>query len=266
MPAPDHLYSLAITTWADQFRPYTTYHLTVVLLCAVVIAGACMTGRRLLRRSAAAERAFRCTWAWATLAFQLFTLGWFLLPSHYDPDRSIPLQFCRIAALITPFALLTTRPLPRALLYFWGLGLSSQALLTPVYREGFAHFAFWAFWLGHLQIVGSAVYDLSVRGYRPTTRDYLAATVLGLAYVALVVPINAAWGFNFGFLGRTESGTKTFASFVPPWPWRPFFVWSAAQIILTILYFAGRVRDGPTVSASAPPLPSTPRPSTAPLP
>jgi hypothetical integral membrane protein (TIGR02206 family) len=266
LPAPIALIGLARLPWSEEFRAYTTYHLTVVLLSAVVIAGACVAGRRLLRRGPRYERTFRLSWAWFTLAFQVFTLGWFLLPSHYDHDRSIPLQFCRLAALIAPIALMTTHPLPRALLYFWGLGLSSQALLTPVYREGFAYFAFWAFWLGHLQIVGSAVYDLSVRGYRPTFRDFMAASLLGLAYVALVVPINATWDFNFGYLGRAERGTKTFASYVPPWPWRPFFVWGASQVVVTIFYFAGRRRGDRPIIASEVPLPATPRPSTAPLP
>jgi hypothetical integral membrane protein (TIGR02206 family) len=258
-----HPAALAEFSWPERFRPYSVFHLTVFLLCIALMAGACILGRRL---PPARERLLRLSWAWFCLVFQAYTLAWWFLPGHYDTDRSIPLQFCRITAFVAPFALLTSHPLPRALLYFWGLGLCSQALLTPVYREGFAHFAFWAFWIGHVQIVGSAVYDLIVRRYRPSLRDFLAATILGLAYVAIVVPVNIAWGFDFGFLGRGHGRTATFADNIPGWPWRPVIVWSASQIVITILYFAARPRTRrrpAPLTASALRPPSTPLPTTA---
>src|SRR5204863_3701251 len=93
--------------------------------------------------------------------------GWGMLPSHFGPATSWPLQLCDLTALMAPLVFLTGwRPL-RALLYFWGLGLNSQALLTPTVRLGPGHVEFWMFWVSHAMIIIAAMYDLIVNHFRP---------------------------------------------------------------------------------------------------
>ena len=66
-----------------------------------------------------------------------------VLPSRYDPSKAIPLQVCDWVGLVAPLAIWTGwRPL-RAILYFWGLGLSSQAFIQPDLAEGPADPSFW---------------------------------------------------------------------------------------------------------------------------
>ncbi|MEX2217609.1 MAG: TIGR02206 family membrane protein [Phycisphaerales bacterium] len=257
----------AQSSWMTEFEAFSTFHLVAVVACLGLAAAACALG--LWLRGTAGERRLRVGWAWFTLLFQGVNLVWWLLPGNWDVDRSVPLQLCRIMAVLAPVAILTEARLPRALLYFWGLGLCSQGFITPVFKEGLASEAFWFFWVGHLQIVGSALYDVVVRGYRPNTREFVWASLLGIAYVVAVVPVNLAFGFNFGNLGRTDYGVGTLGN-LAPWPWRPLAIYAMAQFALLVLWLVLRERgrgagSEPALTASEARPPSTPLPSTAPL-
>src|SRR5690349_1772419 len=57
---------------------------------------------------------------------------WWLRPTNFVIQRSLPLQLCDLAGIIAPFALLTHARWLRTLLHFWGLGLSSQWMFSTV--------------------------------------------------------------------------------------------------------------------------------------
>ncbi len=95
---------------------------------------------------------------------------------QYTFAQSLPLQVCDLAGLVGPMALLTRKQWLRAILYFWGLGLSIQGFIQPVLKDkGLGDVEFWLFWANHTMIVGTAVYDLVALGFRPKTRDFLIA-------------------------------------------------------------------------------------------
>jgi hypothetical protein len=52
------------------------------------------------------------------------------MPGHLRWDKSLPLHICDLTRLLVPVALWTNHRAARAMLYFWGLGLSSQAFIT----------------------------------------------------------------------------------------------------------------------------------------
>jgi hypothetical integral membrane protein (TIGR02206 family) len=136
---------------------------------------------------------------------------------------------------LAPLALLTGWRPARATLYFWTAALTVQAFIQPALTAGPGSLVFWAFWTAHSLIAACAVYDIVVLGYRPCWSDLGRALAVSAAYVALVAPINAWLGSNYGFLGNPADAQEIppFVHALGPWPQR--------AIILTALVPAGFV-------------------------
>lgn len=162
--------------------------------------------------------------------------GWALLPANFNPAQSFPLHICDIVAVLVPLSLILRKRLLIALLYFWGIGFSVQGLLTPDLQFGLLSPMFWLFWLHHATIVGTAVYMVVVYRFRPTRRDYHWAVKAGLFYVACVFPINAIFGFNYGYLGNLLPSQPSLIDWLGPWPWRVGIMVILAWLGMTLLF------------------------------
>ncbi|KAA0212899.1 MAG: TIGR02206 family membrane protein [Leptolyngbya sp. PLA3] len=219
--------------WAFEFRLFGPLHVVTVAALLGAMAAAIMLGRRW--HGTRRERLLRHAWIGATLLWQTIAVIWYLWPTNFDLFESLPLHMCDLAAWIAPFALLTQKRLLRALLFFWGIGLSTQAFFTPVVDGGINTFAFWLFWVGHTQIVGSAVYDLGVLGYRPSWRDYFGVTLVNLACLALILPFDLWTGTNYWYVGNMRPEHPTLVDRLGPWPWRVVWMVLIAQAVLALL-------------------------------
>jgi len=221
-------------SWLTSFRPFTTFHLVVAIVCIAATVVACRVGVR--RRGSPFEPWFRRGWALFTVLVQAEAWWWFSRPERFDPGWTLPLHLCSIVVWIAPVALVFEWRTPRALLYFWGFGLCMQGLVTPLPQDGLLAPAFWFFWFGHLAIVGSASYLVIALRYRPTLRDLGTAVAASLLYVAVVVPLDLAFGWNYGFLGRRPLATRNVLDLLGPWPWRPAFTVLIGLLVLWVLW------------------------------
>jgi hypothetical integral membrane protein (TIGR02206 family) len=225
----------------NEFRPFSWVHIAAILISLAAMAALIAAGLRARRSNS--EPRFRALWGWSILLFQVIAGLWWLLPPNFEPQRSIPLNLCRLATFIAALAMLTPWRWPRTLLYFWGLGLCTQALITPVFPEGPTRAVFWIFWIGHTQIVGSALYDLIVRRYRPTTRDFAIGLSAAVAYTAIAFAIDAATGLNYAGLGPTTFDAPNLARRLGPWPLRVLWISLIAAAWLTVLWRIARPRQ-----------------------
>jgi hypothetical integral membrane protein (TIGR02206 family) len=200
------------------FVPYSWLHLFAVAICAVAIAAPALVGRGLkpdaeiyLRRTLAALAvvywlAYNIWWNWNGL----------------DLRTGLPLQICDVNGLIAPLALLTQWRWARATLYFWTAALTLQAFIQPALTAGPASLVFWAFWTAHTLIAACAVYDIAMLGFRPTWSDLRRALAVSAAYVAVVVPVNALTGGDYGYIGNPppDIAVPPFVLMLGPWPQR----------------------------------------------
>lgn len=202
----------------ETFRAFTATHAAalgvIALLTAVSIA---------LRRRAPpalpplpAERVV----GFAYLATWSVTYLWLLSPPLRDVAKTLPLQLCHLTAAAAALLLVTGAPRLRPIVYFWGIALSTQALITPALYEGPALYPFWFFWATHGLIAGVAAYDVLARGYRPDWRGYRQACIAAALYVALVLPLDIAFGWNYGFVGPSKPEVRTIVDLLGPWPER----------------------------------------------
>lgn len=211
----------------EEFRPFTITH----LLSLLAIAGASATLAWHGRRHNGESRWARWIGAAFVLEWLLFH-GWKATPPELRAIETLPLQMCHWTAFAAGLYLAFRVRALRPILYFWGLGLSTQALITPVLTEGPTDPIFWHFWLSHGMIIVGVVFALCADDYRPSWRDYRIACVATLCYGAAVLPVNLAIGANYGFLGRSRPDQPTVVDLLGPWPQRIVVI---AMIVATMM-------------------------------
>jgi len=201
-----------------DFTPFGLLH--AVMLAAIALA-AWVWVAWAHRASAERRRHVEEMVAFANLSLWIVIRLYLLTPGQFRWSVWIPLGMCDLVTLLVSVKLL--QPQNRWLsiaIYFGGVGLCTNALVTPDLREGPRDFEFWAFWLRHAAILIVAVYDLAVLRFRPGWDDWRRACFAGLGYVALVTLVNVPFGANFGFLGNSLPGNPSVLDFLGPWPLR----------------------------------------------
>jgi hypothetical integral membrane protein (TIGR02206 family) len=195
------------------FSAYGPSHLTVLVVFVIGSVGLVWIGRR---QTEAQARLLGRALSVAMLTIFGVALAYKLI--HPSIDHSVPLQLCDLAELTAAYALWTHRKWAFALTYFWGLPLSSQALVTPdLHAPDFPGHSFLIFFALHLLVVWAAIYLTWGYGMRPDWRSYRFAVRTTLAWVAVTFTFNAITGSDYGFLnGKPINGSALDA--LGPWP------------------------------------------------
>ena len=226
----------------EHWENFSALHLATVAGFGVLWFGFCLIGRRL--RGSPALEAWRRALGALVLFSWCFANGVQMLPSHFDAAVVLPLQICDIAGLVAALAIWQPGRLRSALLHFWGLGFSVQAILTPELQHGPAYVDFWTFWLPHANLTGAALYALAADGYRPRWADARLAFYGALLYLALVLPFDLLSGFNYGYVGPAMPGNASLIDFLGPWPWRVVVMTLLTAFVFALLAapWAGRAQ------------------------
>ena len=214
----------------DEFTPYGTSHRLIALLLVVGVVALVALGRT-RRDTVAADRDARA-FALLTLAFVLPLQVVALTRSGFDVDRTLPLQLCDLAAFVAPFALWTRRAWAVGLTYYWGLTLTTQAVITPDLSADFPDPVFVLFWGMHLLIVWAAVYLTWGLGLAPDWRGYRATVAVTVGWAMSVSVFNLATGSNYGYLNR-KPAAASILDYLGDWP-----VYVLAEIVIVLTVWA----------------------------
>jgi hypothetical integral membrane protein (TIGR02206 family) len=213
----------------EPFRPFTRAHVVAVAWTGAVMAALIIAGVRAKGRGS--EPRVALVWSIFGIAINVWSMVYWSWPGIFNIRESLPLQLCDLAALLAPLALLRPRPWARALMYFWGIGLSTQAFVTPTLKTPFPDQEYFLFWLVHTVIVGTAFYDIIVRGFRPKLRDYLIAVGVSVILTFAMFGLNIALKSNYWYVGDTRPDNPTIIDKLGPWPQRVFIL-SGIVIVL----------------------------------
>jgi hypothetical integral membrane protein (TIGR02206 family) len=210
---------------ARQFTAYGPSHWAIVALFAIGAVVLVWVGRNQTERQA--RRLGRILGA-VTAGVYAAILVYVLTPPTLD---SVPLQLTDLATVVAAYALWSRKQWAYALTYYWGLVLSTQALISPALQSpDFPDYRFLAFWVIHLLVVWAAIYLTWGRGMRPDWRSYRIAVVVTAVWAAVTFTFNTAAGTNFGFLNGKPS-TESLLDVLGPWPW---YIFVAATLILIV--------------------------------
>ncbi len=211
------------------FVPYGSSHWIVLALFAVAGVVLVIHGRR--TRDTSLDRRSRRVFAGVLLLVQLSLQVYSMLPRHWDLGRSLPFQLCDLAWMIAVYALWTGRPWAFGLLYYWGLTLTSQALITPQLEFDFPHLQFLMFWFSHGLVVLAAIYMTWGGGWRPSWRGMALALAVTVAWVFAMLAFNALAGTNYLYVSHKPPG-KSILDLLGDWP---YYV-VAEVLVITVLW------------------------------
>jgi hypothetical integral membrane protein (TIGR02206 family) len=210
---------------ASQFSAYGPSHWGVI---AVFVIGAVLlvvVGRRQTEPQA---RRFGRILGAVTAVIYGATLIYTLILIPPTIDGSVPLQLSDLATVVAAYALWSQRHWAFALTYYWGLVLSTQALISPALNSpDFPHHEFLAFWAIHLLVVWAAIYLTWGRSMRPDWRSYRFTIVVT---AAVTFTFDRIAGANYGFLNH-KPATASLLDLLGPWP---AYIFIAATLVFIV--------------------------------
>jgi hypothetical integral membrane protein (TIGR02206 family) len=214
---------LAPISATGQFSAFSPSHWTVLVVFAIGSAALVWIGRQQTESQA---RLFGRVLAAMTMAIFSVALVYKLVQPAIG--HSVPLQLCDLAELTAAYALWSRRKWAFALTYYWGLPLSSQALITPdLNAPDFPSHSFLTFFGLHLLVVWAAIYLTWGCGMQPGWRSYRFAVITTLAWGAFTFSFNTFAGSDYGFLNR-KPVNASMLDVLGPWP---FYVLAEVVIV-----------------------------------
>ncbi|MBI3675097.1 MAG: TIGR02206 family membrane protein [Proteobacteria bacterium] len=165
--------------------------------------------------------------AWMTLVYERGWLGW---------GNALPFNLCDWATIAAIATLIRPNQYSYELAYFWGLGGTMQALITPDLVYDFPDVRFVIFFFYHCIIIISVLYLTFGMRLRPYPISILRSLMWSFAYVAVAGTVNILLGTNYGFLTHKPEHTTIFV-YLSDWPWYiPELV--GVALLSALIYYA----------------------------
>lgn len=221
------------------FVQFGVTHGLVSVLFVCILFGLMLAARGALRSGGSdglAFRRFERVLGWGCVGVWLVMNAWYLSPQEFAWDESLPLHVCDVVAIAGPIAVLTRSRFLMALTWFWGVGLSSQGLLTPVLEVGSDSMRFYLFWANHWIAVGLGIVFIAVYGLRPSFQDLVRMLAFGLAWVGGLFVLGWLAGGNYGYVGRATPENPTVLDALGDWPWRALWVTAIGVVLMALLW------------------------------
>ena len=228
---------------------FGTAHLMIV--AALVVAGAAILygSRRWATREQA--KTIGVVIAVFMLVQELFDRGLHVYLGDDFWNHVLPLQMCGASLLLTIVLLIGRSRLLFQLLYFWGLGGATVALLTPDTPYAFPHPLYITFFTSHALIFIGVAYMMVNFGYRPTLRSLYGTCVFTLIYTLAMFPVNALLGTNYLYISRKPSSASPL-DLLGPWPWYVPVAVATVLGVFALLYLPYLAKDYMTANALVP--------------
>jgi hypothetical integral membrane protein (TIGR02206 family) len=137
---------------------------------------------------------------------------------NLSPAALLPLHLCTLAVYLTAWTLVTRSYRTYEVVYFWGLGGTMQALLTPDLTARFPDPTYLRFFAAHgLVIVGVMYLTITCR-LRPYAVSIPRVAAITAALAGIVFVINLWLGTNFLYL-MAKPAQPSLLDWFGPWPW-----------------------------------------------
>ena len=183
---------------ADAFRPFGLSHLIVIALTISLpfILAAFVRKKRWPRSERIIARLFAAMLLVNYVGYELYlatTVG-------LEWKKALPFQLCDWAMIAMVVALLTGRERWLEVAYFWGIGGTLQAILTPDLKYAFPHIRFMTFFIAHSGIVVAIAFMMIVKRFRPHWISIVRVFAWSELYFALAITADLITGENYGYL------------------------------------------------------------------
>ena len=183
---------------APEFQPYGLPHLTVILLTVVLPFVLAAIVRR--TKSQPLEKMIIVVLSVVLILNYIVYLVFIRSRGVVDWRQMLPMQMCDWGMAVVIVAMWTGSQRWFEVAYFWGIGGTLQAVLTPNLRFGFPDWRFISFFTSHSGIIVGVVFLMLTRGYRPYPMSIVRIWLWSEFYFVVTFVVDGLTGFNYGFL------------------------------------------------------------------
>jgi hypothetical integral membrane protein (TIGR02206 family) len=184
---------------------------------------------------------------WAISALLLINYAGYLVVSrHFGVagwQKVLPLQLCDWAMFVIIVALWTGNRRWLEVAYFWGIGGTLQAILTPNLAFGFPDLRFVSFFVAHSGIIVGIVFLMLVYGFRPTGFGILRTFAWTEVYFVIAFTADLLTGENYGYLLHKPEAFSLLSYLSD---WRPLYLLQfhvLAWVFFCVLYLPFAIVD-----------------------
>lgn len=155
------------------------------------------------------------------------------------PSYNLPLYLCNITGLALPIFAHRINQAFFEVFYFWILGGTLQAIITPDITSGFPSFYYFKYWFLHLGLVYVILIATFVLGYRPRFKGIWLAWICLELYFLLMMGVNHLLKSNYLYLNE-KPVMPTALDFFGPWPTYVIVVQLVVIPVFILLYLPFR--------------------------
>lgn len=191
---------------APQFHAWGAAHLTVIFLTVALPVTLALIVRRTKSR-----------WLERSICFALSALlvinyvAYLIVARQFGVNawyKELPMQLCDWAMVVIIVALWTGNRRWLEIAYFWGIGGTLQAILTPNLQFGFPDLRFISFFVAHSGIIIGIVFLMLIYGFRPRPMGIFRTIAWTEVYFVITFTVDLFTGENYGFLLHKPEATS----------------------------------------------------------
>ena len=181
-----------------EFQPYGLPHLTVIFFTIVLpFALAAIVWRT---KSPRAEKVIVGVLSAVLVLNYIVYLIFIRSRGTTTWQQMLPMQLCDWGIVVVIVAMCTGNQRWFEVAYFWGIGGTLQAVLTPDLRFGFPDWRFISFFTSHCGIIIGVVFLMLTRRYRPYPMSIVRVFLWSELYFVITFITDKLTGFSYGFL------------------------------------------------------------------
>jgi hypothetical integral membrane protein (TIGR02206 family) len=183
---------------ARAFRPFGLAHFVVILLTIALpfVLATFVRKSRWPRSERIIGRLLAVTLAFNYLGYEIYLT----MTAGLSWEKALPFQLCDWAMIAIIVALLTGRERWLEVAYFWGIGGTAQAILTPDLKYAFPDIRFLSFFIAHSGIVVGIAFVMIMRGFRPYFSSVWRTFAWSELYFVMTIVVDVLTGVNYGYL------------------------------------------------------------------
>jgi len=215
---------------------FTLFGISHLLTLAVVVSLALAT-RPLAQAARQAEKEDVIAWLLAAIlvGYQIVQTGVLVGIAERPWSQSLPLHLCHMDMFVCAAMLALRSYRIFEVAYFWGIGGSAAAMLTPDLPFAFPDPLYVIFFASHTVTIISVLYAISAYGFRPRLRSVGIAVVVTFAYMLIVMAVNTLLDTNYMYL-RTKPEGASIMDYMGPWPWYVVGVVGLGSVVCLVCY------------------------------
>lgn len=161
---------------------------------------------------------------------------WHAYIGDWSLGSTLPLHLCGISVVLSAAMLITKSYRIYEIVFFWGVGGASMALMTPdIGIYGFPHYRYFHFFISHGFIVTACFFATFVFEFKPNFRSLWRAVIALNIYTLLIAGVNFVTGGNYLYISSKPT-SASIMDFLGPWPWYIVVLELLGIILFLIIY------------------------------